>query len=147
MMFKTAFVLSVLANFANADYKCATNRGNFNIKRDWADAARANGGSTTGKSGFPHAFGGSSGSNAQLRFYGSDNRCNQQDPKLFEFPVMKNGARYAKDEKHGQTETPARVVYLQDDTKVLCGVMTHVVEDPNDHHGSGDFRVCDWNDS
>ncbi|KAI6088166.1 Ribonuclease/ribotoxin [Hypoxylon rubiginosum] len=147
MMFKTALILGVLANFANADYRCATNRGNFNIKSAWANDAKTNGGSTTGKSGFPHAFGGSSGSNAQLRFYGSDNRCNEQNPSLYEFPVMKDGSKYAKDEKHGQTETPARVVYLQADTSVLCGVMTHVIEDATDHHGSGDFRVCDWVDS
>lgn len=54
---------------------------------------------------------------------------------------MKNGHAYKKDDKHDHTETPARVVYLQDG-KTLCGVMTHVIE-KDDHHGEGDFRVCD----
>ena len=55
---------------------------------------------------------------------------------------MKDGSVYKKDEKHENTQTPARVVYLQDG-KTLCGVMTHVIEDKKDHHGSGNFRVCD----
>ncbi|KAI0010913.1 Ribonuclease/ribotoxin [Xylariaceae sp. FL0662B] len=143
MMFKSVLAIGILTGFANADYRCATNHGNFNIRSQWATAARDNGGNTPGRSGFPHEFGGGSGSgNTKLHFYGADSRCNQDNPSLFEFPVMKDGSTYARDQRHGVTGTPARVVYLQADL-TLCGVMTHVIEDPQDHHGSGDFRVCD----
>src|SRR5699024_10098899 len=93
---------------------------------------------------YPHAFNGRSGSptSAKLKFLGADARCNENNPKLFEFPVMKDGSAYPKNEPHGTTRTPARVVYLQDGN-TLCDVMTHVIEDRTDHHGSGDFRVCD----
>ncbi|KAJ6440033.1 chitin synthase activator (Chs3) [Purpureocillium lavendulum] len=142
MMLKSLLAVAAFVATAAADYHCMTNLGKFTIKETWADAAFRAGGTTTGKSGFPHAFGGQSGGGAQLKFYGADARCNEKNPKLFEFPVMKDGTIYPKDEKHDRTRTPARVVYLQDG-KTLCGVMTHVIEDKNDHHGSGDFRVCD----
>jgi hypothetical protein len=100
----------------------------------------AAGGTTTGKTGFPHAFGGGSGNgNDQLKFLGADARCNQKNPKLLEYPVS-DKKTYNKDAAR-DTDTPARVVYT-DDGKVFCGVMTHVIVD-KDNHGSGNFRVCD----
>ncbi|KYK57258.1 hypothetical protein DCS_04265 [Drechmeria coniospora] len=141
MMLKGTLVIFALASAAAANFRCLTNLGSFVIREQWAlDGVRL-GGVTTGRSGFPHAFGGQSGGGAQLRFYGADNRCNERNPRLFEFPVNKDGRPYPKDERH-DTNTPARVVYLQDG-RTLCGVMTHVIEDPKTHHGSGNFRVCD----
>ncbi|KAI0378210.1 Ribonuclease/ribotoxin [Hypomontagnella monticulosa] len=145
MMIKTVLSVALLAASAVADYKCTTNLGSFNIKSSWATAARDNGKNTTNsKSGFPHTFGGGSGSGTtQLTFYGADPKCNEKKPKLYEFPIMKDGSKYNKNEKHSVTETPVRVVYLQDKNLTLCGVMTHVIEDKKTHKGTGDFRVCD----
>ncbi|UNI19639.1 hypothetical protein JDV02_005814 [Purpureocillium takamizusanense] len=143
MMFnKSLFAVATLVAAATADYCCGTNIGRFAITQNWANAAMNAGGTTPGKSGDPHEFGGQSGDGAQLKFYGADLRCNEQKPKLFEFPVMKDGSFYDKNVKHGYIGTPARVVYLQDG-KTLCGVMTHFIEDRNTHQGSGPFRVCD----
>lgn len=77
-----------------------------------------------------------------MKFYGANMKCNEKNPRLFEFPIMKDGSRYNKDEKHGVTGTPVRAVYLQD-TLEICGVMTHVIEEPKTHKGDKDFRVCD----
>lgn len=85
--------------------------------------------------------GGKSKSNTQLKFYGGANaKCNEKNPKLEEYPVMKDGKKYPGREK-GNTLTPARAIFLQG-TKELCGVVTHFVEAGN-HVGSGPFRVCD----
>ncbi|KAI0478185.1 Ribonuclease/ribotoxin [Xylaria cf. heliscus] len=143
MLFKNIVAASMLSTFVAADYSCLTNLGRFTIKSAWATAARDAGGAVPGASGFPHKFGGGANPTTQLVFYGADARCNQRNPALWEYPVLKDGKKYPKDQSHGTTPTPARVVYLQADPKVLCGVMTHVIEDKNDHHGSGDFRVCD----
>jgi hypothetical protein len=95
---------------------------------------------------FPHDFGGTSGGTT-LKFYGADARCNQAQPNpplLLEFPVFSDGRIYDKNQNRGGggTPTPARVVYLKDGL-VLCGVMTHVIENA-DHTGSNEFRVCDY---
>ncbi|THU77460.1 hypothetical protein K435DRAFT_812423 [Dendrothele bispora CBS 962.96] len=148
-MFNNFLALALLAGPVLADYHCMTSLGKFDITASVAQTAMNNGGTTTGKSGFPHAFGGGSGSgDTRLIFYGSDPRCNQRNPSLLEYPVFRDGKKYGKDDKHGNTQTPARVVYFIDSNEPhLCGVMTHVIEDRVDHHGSGNFRVCDRSSS
>ncbi|GJN85239.1 hypothetical protein PLIIFM63780_008803 [Purpureocillium lilacinum] len=140
MMLKSLVATAAVA----ANYHCLTTNGTFTIQQRWADDAFRAGGTAPTRSGYPHAFNGRSGgpTSAQLKFLGADPRCNERNPKLFEYPIMKNGSPYPRDRPHGTTGTPVRVVYLQDGT-TLCGVMAHVIEDKNDHHGSGDFRVCD----
>ncbi|THU86053.1 hypothetical protein K435DRAFT_804245 [Dendrothele bispora CBS 962.96] len=149
-MFNNFLALALLAGPVLANYHCMTNLGKFDITANVAQTAMNNGGTSTAteKSGYPHEFRGTSRKNTRVIFYGSDPRCNQRNPSLLEYPVFRNGEKYVKDKEHGHTETPARVVYFVDSNKPrLCGVMTHVIEDPKDHHGSGDFRVCDWSSS
>jgi len=85
--------------------------------------------------------GGKSKCNTQLKFYGgADPKCNEKNPKLMEYPVMKDGKKYAGRD-NGSTLTPERAIFLQG-TKELCGVVTHWIEAKN-AVGSGLFRVCD----
>ncbi|THU86059.1 hypothetical protein K435DRAFT_868659 [Dendrothele bispora CBS 962.96] len=142
-MFNNFLALALLAGPVLANYHCMTNLGKFDITANVAQTAMNNGGTstTTEKSG-------SGSENTRVIFYGSDPRCNQRDPSLLEYPVFRDGKKYGKGDKHGKTRTPARVVYFIDSNEPhLCGVMTHVIEDRVDHHGSGDFRVCDWSSS
>lgn len=167
MQLSNFFAVALLATGAlAADFHCTTKYVGKNAPKDSkathkfsfsekdAKAAMQAGGTTVDKSGFPHAFGGGSsdggsntgggGGSGQLKFYGADNRCNQKNPKLLEFPILFDGKISKKGGKRGGegTPSPARVVYLQDG-KTLCGVMTHVLEDYKGHQGKGNFRVCD----
>jgi len=72
---------------------------------------------------------GKSKSNTQLQFYGGANaKCNEKTPKLLEYPPMKNGASYPGRQRN--TLTPVRAIFLQE-TKELCGIVTHFIEVPN----------------
>lgn len=128
--------------------RCCRSRG-YNNRRFWVSSAfkcpkLVCSTLIWGSPRFPHEFHGLAGKGkAQLKFYGADPRCNQKDPDLYEYPVMLDGQKYPKNVKHGTTKTPARVVYLHQDGKTLCGVMTHVIENKSMHQGTGDFRVCD----
>ncbi|CAG8949286.1 hypothetical protein HYFRA_00004911 [Hymenoscyphus fraxineus] len=130
----------------DAGYHCVNSSGRFTIKQVWALKAMATGGTEPGLSSYPHQFfgmqgdGGSAGT--QLKFIGADSRCNEKDPQLLEFPVAKDGKLINKN-MPGGAKTPARVVYLKSDPKVLCGVMTHIAENKLTGRGSGDFKVCD----
>ncbi|KAI1145779.1 hypothetical protein F4825DRAFT_457142 [Nemania diffusa] len=107
MLFKDIVAISMLFTLVAADYKCSTNLGKFNIKSEWVTAAIKAGGDISGTSGFPHNFSGGANPTTQLVFYGADYRCNKRDPELWEYPVLKDGSKYPKDQPHGNIPTPA----------------------------------------
>lgn len=56
---------------------------------------------------------------------------------------MQDGSVYPG-RMNGNSLTPARAIFIVA-TGELCGEVTHFVEDPTTHVGSGPFRVCDAN--
>ncbi|KAI1653071.1 Ribonuclease/ribotoxin [Daldinia decipiens] len=123
----------------------------FKVSMNYAEAQAKVASFVTGKSGDPHRYG--NGDDIQWDV----DECGVKNAELWEYPIYWEGMKengktkaWKKDQKSsGQTKTPIRVVYIQDNGThekrlKVCGVMTHskVVQEGDGFRGEDYFQKC-----